>query len=1407
MKINEMIREIRNRGISIWCENGKIHYIKKNGKLDEDIKEILIENKMEIISHLEEDRERFKNFPLTDIQMAYLLGRRGSFEYGDVASHLYLELDYPLLDSTRVEKIWNQLITEHDMLRAIVLQDGSQKVLEGVNDYQIYVSSDNTEENTIRHKWSDKFYNTEEWPLFDIGITKNAEKDILHLSFDFLIADWTSIWTLLREFEARYYEKEYNIAKSPISFRNYVLNERGMKNCPKYHEDKNYWEKRLDTIPGAPVLPLKSDSKQVNTFKRLSGKIEKNRWGKIKEYTMKYGITPTSAVLSIFAMCIERWSENKRFALNLTTLTRNNKYPNIYNVIGDFTSVTVLEIDLTEEMIFNEFAKKVNRQLFEDLDHNSYTGVEVIRDLRKARKDSSLFYPIIFTSSIGLVELDGMVGKINGNGISQTPQAFLDCQVMDSETGLFINWDVREGIFEEDVIQDIFSVFVKSLKSLSDSSENWSQRINISLPESQMIIRERINDTFKAIEPDTLQNLFLKSALKMPQNIAVIDNEGEHTYSELLYTANGIAEELQKIGCKRGDYVGIKLDKGFFQIAGVLGSLLIGAAFVPIDNEQPEIRAEKIMDTAQIVCLIGDDDIPRRYKEKYECLEVTHVQMKKSYDGSVLDNISDVAYVIFTSGSTGTPKGVIIEQQAVVNTIKDMNDRLEVNAEDSVLALSQLHFDLSIYDIFGMLAAGGKIILPYKDRYKDPSYWLMLTEKYKITLWNSVPAFMDIFVDYLERFYESNELPINKILLSGDWIKKNLPRKIRNFAGSAAIYSLGGATEASIWSIIHECRPGEHYTKSIPYGYPLANQGFKILDIKRRECPDMVQGELYITGKGVAKGYLGDVEKTQNSFLISNNERMYKTGDFGRYMKNGEIEFLGRKDSQIKILGHRIEIGEIENALMDCNIAKSCCVVTVDLHSESKIVALIVSKDGSHKDEEEILQKLKCYLPYYMIPFAIEYVEHIPYTNNGKVDRKTVQKIFMGRINEKEQRKTWEMNDLLEKKIYNILTKTLKIDELYPDDNLFEKGADSLIMAQIAGNIKESMEQKVFTFDEILRQILNNPTGKALVEFIRGTHNLSTYEKKNTESIRLLDKNPHNTLYVFFHAALGTTNCYRFIEQEMDNINQYDLLFINVDNVEKYCSVNTDDLVDKLTDIYTEQIASLKYKHVNLVGYCLGGILALNVAVKLLEAGIEIDNLFVLDSYPVSGKIEDDFIDEIIFLPNYQITLSEVIKGVDDLELIELIEKQRVCNNGNIPKNTLRDIMEYNKSLKGYNGILSFSKKTTEERFTEYTKTIEKKFQLEINSGLLKDAFEIYQHSFRGANVGLPFYGGDICYLSATEDQKYLFVDKEKNLEKWNGICLGDFEVVAIPGNHVTCILDKQNALEVTHILIEKGNE
>lgn len=308
----------------------------------------------------------------------------------------------------------------------------------------------------------------------------------------------------------------------------------------------------------------------------------------------------------------------------------------------------------------------------------------------------------------------------------------------------------------------------------------------------------------------------------------------------------------------------------------------------------------------------------------------------------------DLAYVIYTSGLTGQPKGVMIDHGGAVNTLVDINGRFGVGPEDRVLAVSSLSFDLSVYDIFGLLGAGGTVVMPEAGRSHDVGHWVEVMEGGGVTVWNSVPALAEMLVEELER--RGLRLPgLRLVLLSGDWIPLSLPGRLRGVAPGAEVISLGGATEASIWSILYRIGEVEGGWRSIPYGRPLANQSWQVLDEGLRARPVWVAGQLYIGGRGLARGYWREEERTRASFIVhpETGERLYRTGDVGRYLPDGNLEFLGRQDTQVKIRGHRIELEEIEAVLGQHEGVRAGVVGVVGEGGASKRLVAYVVPDWS----------------------------------------------------------------------------------------------------------------------------------------------------------------------------------------------------------------------------------------------------------------------------------------------------------------------------------------------------------------------------------------------------------------------------------------------------------------------------
>ena len=928
-KITELLAHCQNNGMKIWTEEGKLKYKSGEEFLKSGILSELKKYKEEIISYLEKNKEeqkiindyegRFQPFLLSDVQSAYVLGRNENFSYGGVACHNYMELEYKKLDTNRVTDVFRSLIARHDMLRAVMYEDGSQQVLAEVPDFSVKVFDDNAEISEIeklRKEMSHKVYPLGKAPMFSVAVSHHGDKSILHFSIEFLIADWTSVWTILSEFESLYFEPEKELPKINVSFRDYLLTEKRSGNSQKAIADKKYWLEKAENFPSAPKIPIKKESEAEHEFMRKTIELNSEKWTSLKAKANSAGVTPTALVMTIYAEVLRKWSTQKDIALNMTVLNRKPLHEDIFNVVGDFTTLALIEMHYGgKKQSFTERLKDTNREIFNSLDHNEFSGVEMIRELGRQKGRDEAMMPYVFTSAIGLLNKT-LTGKFNNIGISQTPQVFIDCQAMDYEGGLRINWDIRKGVFEGNVAEDMFSEFERLMQKASE--EVSLDELNAELPEYQADMWKKFNDTEKEIPEKLLYTEFLENAMNIPDKKACEDENCSLTYSQLLRKACGTAKELTDKGFSKGERAAVLMEKGCEQAVAALGILFAGGVYIPVDSKtESHIRRNKILTQSGIRFALIQKEISNLPQgitaiNVNECCEAdTDVIVSSSPD--------DEAYIIFTSGTTGEPKGVVISHSGAYNTIKDLNTRYNVTEKDSALGLSEFNFDLSVYDLFGMLSAGGTVYYPQQVGHMNPGQWEKLIFENNITLWNSVPALMQMFISDRKLRNSENKLPVRLVFLSGDWIPVDMPEEIKQNCESVEVICMGGATEASIWSNYHEAKPQDKQSISIPYGRPLSNQRFYVVDENGEICPFLVKGQLYIGGKGVAKGYLNDQKLTDSKFVkeFDRNEKMYATGDMGRMLENGELQFLGRMDEQVKVRGYRIELGEIENALSD----------------------------------------------------------------------------------------------------------------------------------------------------------------------------------------------------------------------------------------------------------------------------------------------------------------------------------------------------------------------------------------------------------------------------------------------------------------------------------------------------------
>ncbi|WP_440085824.1 amino acid adenylation domain-containing protein [Streptosporangium sp. LJ11] len=1023
---------------------------------------------------------RHDPFPPTDVQRAYWVGRTDDFALGGVGCHFYTEYDTVGTDIPRLEEAWNALIRRHEMLRAEFLPDGRQRILPEVPRFTIPVvdagadgeDDADTALARLREDMSHQLIDATRWPLFDVrAVRYGAGRTRVGVSFDNIVLDALSSMIVLRELETLYADPGAELPPVELSFRDYVL---GVHPEPAALErSQRYWSERVADLPPGPQLPLAADPSQIGRprFTRREGRLSPEQWRAVKATAKEHGLTPSTVLATAFAEVLGAWSARQDLTINLTLFDRREVHPDINRVLGDFTSLLLVAYEPAAGETWLDGARRLQRQVVRDLEHSDVSAIWVMRELARRTGSAEVSMPVVFTSTLGVTgdgdlwDADSQIFAEPVWGVSQTPQVWLDHQVMEIGGGLFFNWDAVEELFPPGVLDAMFGAFAGMLEWLSAGS--WDSTAPCPVPADQLLVRAGVNATAGAVPEGLLHSGFFGWAAREPGRTAVVWDGGELSYGELAGRALGVAGWLRGHGVTPGDAVAVSLPKGPDQAVAVLGVLAAGGVYVPVGVDQPETRKERIYRRAGVrLVLTGDDDSSAGSdggsEGGVERVGVGVAVGAVPLEAPVVVDAGSSAYVIFTSGSTGEPKGVEVSHRAALNTVVDVNGRFGVGESDRVLALSALDFDLSVWDLFGLLGAGGSVVLPAEGERRDPDRWVALMEAHGVTVWNTVPALLDMLL-----VAEPERLPggLRLALLSGDWVGLDLPGRLRAAAPGCRLVALGGATEAAIWSNFFEVPASVPSSwRSVPYGTPLANQCFRVVDGRGRDCPDWVPGELWIGGAGVAKGYRGDAETTAAKFVEVGGVRWYRTGDMGRYWPDGTLEFLGRVDHQVKVRGHRIELGEIETALHAHPAVRHAVVTTVGRPAR-RLAALVVAD----ADPRALTEWLAERVPAYAVPATVTLLERFPLSANGKVDRAA-----LARLAERDVPAAAEdepPSGPVEERLGRIWCELLGMERVGRHQNFVTLGGDSILAARLAEEIR-----RAFGADLALRQIFAGPT-------------------------------------------------------------------------------------------------------------------------------------------------------------------------------------------------------------------------------------------------------------------------------------------------------------------------------------------
>ena len=1065
------------------------------------------------------DENPFGSFPLTNVQQAYLFGRDDHFEMGSVSTHTYSETLFSELNIERLESSFNTVLERHGALR-LIFKEGLQKIA-SYKHYNIKDYGDICSEKleSIREELSHKIYDTSSFPLFDIEIAKHDEQIILFFSMDALLMDGHSFPILFNEWIGLYNNDSYLLEPLDITFKDYMTSCSNIRNGPLFSEAKEYWIDKLNDYTLEYNLPYKVNPSSITSphFARCSKKIDASIWKKVKARATDKGIGLTTVILVVYAEVLRYFSNQKHFTINLTLFNRLPLHEQVNQLVGDFTVLELFDY-IGNTGNIQSLLKESHNRLWEDMEHIIYDGVDFQRELRNTHNldNNKVVAPIVLTSILNQQDsaddlshiFKGYLGE--GYSITQTPQIYLDNKAYENEYGDFIaEWDYVEQLFARENIEAMHEAYCKLIEHLAQS--DWQEPLpKLSLAQADKTLIEDINNTkdqtiLDSIAP--LHILFQTQVKNTPKSIAVIDSKAEYSYEYIDNKSNAIAFNLHKSSITHSKIKGIAIycEKGVLQVTSTLGILKAAKFYLPLGS-WPLGRIKEVLREASVNTVLVSKAYYEGIKElenEFTLLLIEELQeyeyTKEEIESLPKSSINDIAYVVYTSGSTGKPKGVIATHIGVANTVLAVNQRFDVDSNDMAFAISELSFDLSAYDIFGLLFAGGSILFPSSERREEPSYWCELINTHQPSIYNSVPQLAELLYD------AANDLnmklsSLKVILMSGDYIPLTLPSKIKVHHSKTITMSLGGATEGTIWSIWYEIDSVNPEWNSIPYGKALPNQGIYILNESLESSPIGVIGDLYITGTSVAPGYLyKNKQQTEASFIKHPSlGYIYKTGDLALLDREGYYIFKGRSDTQVKIRGYRIELGEIENILSSYEDITQTVVLAKEHNNNKHLVAYYTG--NSEINNEELSSYLSKELPDYMIPSVFIHMDVFKLTLNGKLDTKALpDPEFKADI-------YIAPRDAIEKQLAEIFQEVLHVERVGINDNFFALGGHSLLAIQVLSKIRQ-----VFDIELTMTVLFEEQSVEALALAIKSgdkdasVNEFSQYLKSKNSSLHNAD--------------------------------------------------------------------------------------------------------------------------------------------------------------------------------------------------------------------------------------------------------------------------------------------------------------
>ncbi|MDQ0418594.1 amino acid adenylation domain-containing protein/non-ribosomal peptide synthase protein (TIGR01720 family) [Croceifilum oryzae] len=1270
---------------------------------------------------------RGKNHPITDLYPLSPLQEGMLFhtlhDQGDehVAPYM-VQLSFQFkgeLDLSIFEQAWKSVIQRHDIFRSAFIWDEMEEPLQVVYEQtpfqlnQVDWRSLPVEEQEEKRKaflLSDRkqTFSFDEAPLMRVTVIQEAEEEyrVVWTHHHILLDGWSLPLVfneLLTVYQQKVQGKTMDLPKSP-PYKKYIqwLKEQDQAQA------EQFWTEKLKGFTAPTPLILESNE-QGRGYAEKGIHVPEEQTQSLQNWAKSNKLTLSTVIQGAWAYLLSRYSGENDIVFGVTSSGRPTEIVDVENIVGPFITTSPTRIRLTDDVKVGEWLQQLQEEEIErrQFEYASLTQIQGWSDVpRGTPLFESLYvfenYPVKEESS-GDLEIGDL------EGVEQTHYPLGLSVIPGSQLSLKLMYD-RSKFHELTMKRMLDHLHLVLQQMMENADQTLSKLVYVTEVEQHQLLVEWNDNAIAYPRESTIHQLFEEQVDRTPDTVAVVDEHQQLTYRELNEKANQLAHFLQKQGVGTESLVGLCFQRSVEMIVSLMGIWKAGAAYVPLDPSYPESRLRYILEDTGLQVLVSNEAVSWTPDEvKIVCLDKDREMISRE---STLPPLSDVtgenvAYIIYTSGSTGNPKGVLVQHHSVINLSYGLNKEVfsyETPANLRVSLGSSIAFDASVQEL-QMLLYGSSVYVISNEVRSDSQQFISFVRKNQLDVLDMTPSLLQSLVD--DGLFEDEDVHIpSKVWVGGEAITPSLWEQLVKL-DKTQFYNVYGPTECTVDATYFRI---DKDSMKVTIGRPLPNIQAYVLDGNLLPVPVGVTGELYLGGAGLARGYLNRPELTDERFIshpFHEGERLYRTGDLVRYLRDGNLEYLGRIDNQVKIRGFRIELGEIEANLERHPLVKEAIVsVREDQPGDQRMVAYVVGEGNAHEWREH----LKSLVPGYMIPAHFIEVDSLPLTTNGKVDRKALNRLTIQRENTASV--PMIPRDEIEYKLIQIWQDLLQIEDVYINDDFFSRGGHSLLVLKLVSKIRER-----FGTEMKVSALIENPTVEGIACLIRDNQG-TTKSSLTVVPLQESEKQP----FFSVHPFLGNVFCYIQLARHLkDHCSFYGLQNPLVEK-EKVDELTLSEVVG----LYIEEM-----KHVQpegpyrLGGWSLGGTIAYEIATELQRRGEEVEMVVLMDTKVPS---KEDYTTE-------ETMLSYIWKHFTHLDPTELGEEflhqqdmliEQLMAEGVLPQGadlaSLQQLANAHRkslnvmaecTLQPYSGeVIYFSAEEGEELFTDWKPLLQGKVNM-----------------------------------------------------------------------------------------------